>query len=116
MDYSTIENSWKEFLETLSKKTDDSILSQVKCPLIELLDKQAHVDQAKKALFKPEVGHLLKLYLRSVSLGELSAKLETHQKIFLRAFGQDKFNHLKLLVRLKMMLEEKKPKKGLLAG
>lgn len=111
-----IEHSWKEFLTTLSSKNDESVLAQVKCPLLELLDKQSNVDQAKKNMFKPEIGQLLKLYLSAVSLLELSDKIESHEKIFKRAFGVDKFNHLKLLVRLKMMLEEKKPKRGLLAG
>lgn len=111
-----IESSWAEFLKTLSTKTDESVLSQINCPLVELLDKQATIDKAKKELFKPEVGHLLKLYLGAVSIEDLSVKMMTHEKIFKRAFGVDKYNHLKLLVRLKMIEEKKKPKKGLLAS
>ena len=111
-----IDQSWTEFTKTLSTKVDESVLSQINCPLLELLDKQANIDLAKKALFKPEIGQLLKLYLSRVSIEELSAKMITHEKIFRRAFGVDKYNHLKLLVRLKITEDKKKPKKGLLAG
>src|ERR1043165_6557232 len=108
-------DSWHEFMETLSDQDDESILDQVKCPLSELLDKQATIDRVKKALFKPEIGKLLKLYLSRISIHDLSVKMKSHEKIFRRAFGVDKHNHLKLLVCLKMLEEEKKPKRGLLA-
>lgn len=113
---SVAEDSWRDFMDTLSTKNEGDVLSQIKCPLLELLDNQANIDQAKKALFKPEIGQLLKLYLSAVSLDVLSDKMTTHEKIFKRAFGIDKFNHLKLLVKLKSIVESKKPKKGLLAS
>lgn len=110
------EQSWSEFLSDLSDKTDDDVLSKIRCPLVELFDHQVNIDRAKKALFKPQLGLLLKLYLSQLDLHVLSDKMNTHRSNFVRGFGKDRFNHLKLLVRLKIILEDKKPKKGLLAG
>lgn len=107
--------SWSDFMSTLSLKEGEGPLAQLKCPLLELLDKQSNIDQAKKILFKPELGQVLKLYLSRLEIPELSDKMRTHDKIFKRAFGVDKYNHLRLLVRLKMIDEAKKPKRGLLA-
>lgn len=102
-------------MSTLSTKDGEGVLTQVKCPLLELMDKQVNIDKARKVLFKNEFGQLLKLYLGRVDLNELSAKMALHEKNFIRAFGIDKFNHLSLLVKLKMIMDERKPKKGLLA-
>jgi hypothetical protein len=115
VDSSTIENSWNEFLTTLSEKDGEGVLTQLKFPLMELFEKQCNIDRAWKALFKPERGQVLKLYLSSIDLDQLSDKMNTHRTLFVKGFGQDRFNHLKLLVRLKIINEEKKPKKGLLA-
>ncbi len=110
-----INQSWDELLETLALKADEKVLEQIKCPLLEFLDKQVHVDKARKALFKKEFDQLLKLYLSRIALDDLSDKMNVHRSNFIRAFGQDRFSHLKLLVRLKIMDESKKPKRGLLA-
>lgn len=110
-----ISESWQDFMETLSASENEGVLKQLKCPLEELLESQANIDRAKKALFKPEIGQVLKLYLSRVPLNSISEKISTNEKIFKRAFGVDKYNHLKLLVRLKMLEEVKKPKAGLLA-
>jgi hypothetical protein len=101
-------------MDTLSVKDDESVLKQIKFPLLELMDKQLNIDHAKKALFKPEFGHLLKLYLKAVG-DDLPGKMTTCEANFNRAFGVDKINHLRLLVKLKMIMNEKLPKKGLLA-
>jgi len=110
-----IEQSWDEFLCTLCADDKEGVLTQIKCPLLELLDKQVHIDKARKVLFKKEMGQLLKLYLGRIELEELNDKINTHRQNFVRGFGQDRFNHLKLLVRLKIMEKNKAPKKGLLA-
>ncbi len=110
-----LSESWSEFMQALSDKDGEGPLAQLKCPLLELLETQANIDRAKKAMFKPEIGQVLKLYLSRVPLEELSDKINSREKIFKRAFGVDKFNHLKLLVRLKIIEENKKPKRGLLA-
>jgi hypothetical protein len=112
---SEVNQSFDEFLCTLCKEPSEAVLSQVKCPLIELFDKQANIDRAKKELFKPELGALFRLYLEKISTSELEDKINQHRQNFLRGFGRDRFNHLKLLVRLKIIEEQKKPKKGLLA-
>lgn len=91
------------------------MLTQIKCPLLELMDKQVNIDKARKALFKPEMGQLLRLYLEKLEFDELPEKMSKHEKNFVRAFGPDRFNHLKLLVKLKMIIEQKKPAKGLLS-
>jgi hypothetical protein len=109
-----IEQSWNEFLKDLGPD-NEAIEKQIKCPLLELFEKQCHLDRARKALFKKEMNQVLKLYLSRIELSELSAKINTHRQNFVRGFGQDRFNHLKLLVRLKIIEEDKKPKKGLLA-
>jgi len=110
-----VEQSWNDFLKSLCERDSDSVLKELPCPLLELLDKQCHVDASWKALFKPERGQVLKLYLSRIELFDLNAKMKAHQKWFVKAFGQDRYNHLKLLVRLKIISQEQKPKKGLLA-
>lgn len=110
-----IEQSWDELLESLGDKDGEDSLKQIKCPILEFFDHQHHIDKARKHLFKPEFNALLKLYLGRVDLLTLSDKMNSHRKNFVRGFGQDRFNFLKLLVRLKIMNQEKKPKKGLLA-
>ena len=116
-----IEQSWDEFLANLSDKDGSDSLEQLKPHLPEpfdilnLFDKQCNIDKACKILFKKELGPLLKLYLSRVDIHELSDKINTHRKNFVRGFGQDKLNHLKLLVRLKIIEQQSKPKKGLLA-
>ncbi len=112
----SVNESWDNFILTLSAHDGEGVLTQVKCPLLELMDKQVNIDKARKILFKPEFGQLLKLYLGRMDLHELSDKMTNHEKNFVRAFGIDKYNHLKLLVKLKMIIEEQRPKKGLLSG
>lgn len=107
-----IDKSWSEFISALSKKSGEI---ELKVPLLELLDEQKTIDRLKKECFKEEVGQALKLYLSRIDLLSLSSKIETHEKIFKAAFGRDKFNHLKLLVKLKVLAQDKKPKRGLLA-
>ena len=107
--------AWADFMKALSTKDSEGVLTQIKCPLLELLDKQVNIDKARKALFKPEMGQLLKLYLKGLEFDELVDKLEKHEKNFIRAFGPDKFNHLRLLVKLKTIINQSKPKKGLLS-
>lgn len=117
-----IDQSWTDFLDNLSPELSEaeetSILKQIKdiCPLPELFDRQAHVDRARKALFKKEIGKLARLYLSRIALSEVSDKLKSYPDNFKRIFTDGRLPHLTLLVRLKMILEEKKPKKGLLAG
>lgn len=110
-----IEQSWDEFLSSLSDSDGEGVLTQIKCPLLEILDKQVNIDRARKALFKKEMNQVLKLYLGRIELSKLNDKMNTHRQNFVRGFGQDRFNHLKLLVRLKIITLEQKPKKGLLA-
>lgn len=111
-----IEQSWTEFLCALCDKEDESILTQISCPLLEFFDKQVNIDRARKALFKKELNKVFRLYLGRIDLYDLSDKMNQHRKNFILGFGPDRFNHLKLLVRLKILEQEKKPKKGLLAG
>lgn len=118
---SVVEKSWTEFLDNLSTELSEaeetSILKQIEwCSLSDLFDKQANVDRAKKALFKKEIGKLSRLYLSRIALSEVSDKLKDYPDNFKRIFTDGRLPHLTLLVRLKMILEEKKPKKGLLAG
>lgn len=110
-----IDQSWDEFLTELSPKDDKAVLEKIYCPLEELFDRQANVDRAKKALFKPMLGQLFKLYLSQIDLHTLSDKMNVHRSHFVRGLGRDRFNHLKLLVRLKIIDQDKKPRKGLLA-
>lgn len=111
-----IEQSWDDLLESLGEKNGEDSLKQIKCELFDFLDHQHHIDKARKNLFKPEFNALLKLYLSRIDLLTLSDKMNSHRKNFVRAFGQDRFLHLKLLVKLKLLLDENRPKKGLLAG
>lgn len=110
-----IEQSWAEFLTELSTDDGEGVLTQIKCPLVELFDRQVNVDKARKVLFKKEMNQLLKLYLSRIDLYLLNDKMNQYRQNFVRGFGPDRFNHLKLIVRLKIITEEKKPKKGLLA-
>lgn len=106
-----ISDSWNAFMRALSQSDDEQILKKLTCPLLEIMDKQSNADQFKR----PEMSQVLKLYLSRIALDDLAAKMNTSEKIFKRALGVDKFNHLQLLVRLKIILEDKKPKRGLLA-
>lgn len=116
MDFSTItSDAWTEFLCGLCKKDDEAPLKDLPCPLLELFDKQVNIDKAKKDLFKPELDQVLKLYLGRVDFNELQDKIKTHRKNFERGMGKDRLNHLLLLVRLKKLENEKRPRKGLLA-
>lgn len=110
-----IDHAWSEFLDQLSDQDGEGPLTQIKCPLLDLFEKQVNIDKARKVLFKKEMNQLLKLYLGRIDLNDLSDKIKTQQKNFVRGFGQDKFNHLRLLVRLKIINQERKPQKGLLA-
>ena len=110
-----INQSWDEFMTSLSKEDNEGIAAQIKCPLLNLFDKQINVDKARKMMFKPELNQLIKLYLSRIEIDELNAKMNAYRNNFVRGMGLDKFNHLKLLVKLKIMMDEKKPKKGLLA-
>lgn len=110
-----IDDSWNEFLSTLSDSDSEGVIAQLKCKLEDLMEKQAHIDQAKKAMFKPEFHLLLKHYLKKFELTELEKKMKAQSKNFEKAFGRDKFNHLKLLVRLKTMEDQKPKRRGLLA-
>lgn len=110
-----IEESWDEYLCTLSESDSEGVLSQLKCKLEDLMDKQAHIDRARKALFKPEFNQVLKLYLKKFEVADLKQKMKEHEKNFIRAFGRDRFNHLKLLVRLKSIEDSKPKRRGLLA-
>lgn len=112
---SIAEESWSEFLTTLSENDGEGVLTQLKCKLDELMDKQAHIDQARKALFKPEFNQVLKLYIKKFEPQELSKMITKNEKTFVRAFGRDRFNHLKLLVRLKTIEDSKPKRRGLLA-
>lgn len=111
----TVDASWGEFLKSLGD-ADEKILTQIHCPVEEFFDEQKHIDRARKELFKPEFNKVLRLYLGRVDLRELSGKIKAYQKNFERGFGRDRLNHLKLLVPLLMIMNEKKPKKGLLAS
>lgn len=109
------DDAWTEFLTELSKEASDKHLKALRCDLLDLFDKQCYVDAAKKALFKPELYQVLKLYLSRVDFDTLCDKMKDHPRNFTSAFGRDKFNHLKLIVRLKKIENDKKPKRGLLA-
>lgn len=110
-----IEASWTEFMNCLSDKEGDDVLRSINFPLLELFERQCHIDRARKDLFKKEMNHLLKLYLGRTELAMLGEKLEAQKKNFVRGFGQDRYNHLKLLVRLKIINQASRPKRGLLA-
>jgi len=110
-----IDDSWNEFLSTLSDSDSEGVIAQLKCKLEDLMDKQAHIDRARKALFKPEFNQVLKLYMKNFEVADLKQKMKEHEKNFIRAFGRDRFNHLKLLVRLKSIEDSKPKRRGLLA-
>lgn len=109
-----IEKSWAEFLDALGPE-DELIEKQIKHDVLELFDTQSNVDRAKKNLFKPELGKLFRLYFSRVDINALHDNIRVKRQNFIRGLGRDKFNHLHLLIRLKIIEDAKKPKRGLLA-
>ncbi len=110
---SLVKESWDEFIKTLSSE-DKEI--KIKCPILELFDEQEYFDRIRRDFSKTEINQILKQYLSLIDLVTLRDKIRTHRNNFERGFGKDRLNHLKLLVSLLMIDEERKPKRGLLAS
>lgn len=111
----TVNEAWNKFLDFLGER-DESLLLKIKCPIVEFFDEQKHIDRARKDLSKQEIQKVLRLYLGHMDLLTLRDKMKEHRRNFERGFGRDRLNHLQLLVDLKIILEEKKPRRGLLAS
>lgn len=102
-------------LEGVNKR---EILEKIKCPLVELFDRQKNADRAKKVLkaeFSKAVALFLHGYLTSTGFdfSGLSKKIEEHHGIFERHLGKDQVRYLRLLINVARLSEEK-PKRGLL--
>jgi hypothetical protein len=96
-----------------------AIEEQIKCPLVELFDKQKNADKAKKAL-KADFNKAVALYLAAyqtssrIDFSALSKKLDECEKIFMRHLGKDTLRYLRLLTDFSKYIKEKP--KGLLGA
>lgn len=115
IDVKFVDTAWKDFLSPLPDGFDQKIERQLPCPLTEVFDTQSNVDLTNKALFKKEKNQMIKEYFSKVSIHDLEAKIKDHEKLFVRGLGPERLNHLKLLIKLKMICETNKPRRGLLA-
>jgi hypothetical protein len=111
----TVNKSWTTFLESLGDDLESSF-DKLPCAIEEFFDQQKFIDKARKDLKRKEIEKILKLYLTRLDLLTLRDKIEKYRRNFERGFGRDRLNHLQLLVDLKIILENQKPRRGLLAS
>jgi hypothetical protein len=103
-------------LEGLNPK---ALEEQMKCPLVELFDKQKNADKAKKVL-KADFNKAVALYLATyqassrIDFARLREKLDECEKVFLRHLGKDTLRYLRLLTDFSRHIKEKP--KGLLGA
>lgn len=89
-----------------------SIEEKIRCPLVELFDKQKNADRAKKILkadFEKAVALYFNNYQTSTGFNfeRLSRKLDESEKVFLRHLGKDKVSYLRLLISIAKLIQEK---------
>jgi len=95
------------------------IEERIKCPLVELFDKQRNADRAKRAL-KSDFDKAVSLYFNSYqtstgfAFDKLDEKLDEHGPIFIRHLGKDLVRYLRLLISIARLTKEKP--KGLLVA
>lgn len=80
--------------------------------LFSLFDKENNLNMARKALGKIKFKSLQRLYLKEIPPHLLKDKIESHEKVFKRYLGPEKFMHLKLI----SYIRASEKKKGLLAS
>lgn len=96
------------------------ILETIRCPLVELFDKQKNADRAKRLLkadFNKAVALFFHDYQSSTGFDydRLAKKLDQNQKVFERHLGKPNIRYLRLLITFAGLAQEKK-QRGLLVG
>jgi hypothetical protein len=90
---------------------------KMRCPVVELFDKQKNADRAKR-LLKSDFDKAVAIYFNNYqtstgfAFDRLAKKLDECNKIFVRHLGKDKVSYLRLLINIAKLIQEKP--KGLL--
>lgn len=113
----TVNEAWNKFLDFLGER-DESLLELLDCPLESFLDEQQWADRLRsnKRFKREKMYQIVRLYIEKLDVYTLKDKLKEKGHLFRRVLDKAPLFHLQLLVDLKIILEEKKPRRGLLAS